>query len=104
MTTAADPFVVDSDAHVLEPPDLWETYLEDRYKDRAIKIVAKDGAEQLIIDKLKRKLKGEHGDPPPRPKKPKKKPKKDKPDDDGDKKPDDDKDKSDKDKGEGDKD
>jgi uncharacterized protein len=25
---------VDSDAHVLEPPDLWENYMEPRYKDR----------------------------------------------------------------------
>ena len=31
-------FTVDADSHVLEPPDLWESYLESRYNDRAIKI------------------------------------------------------------------
>ncbi len=39
------------DSHVMEPPDLWENYLEDKYKDRAIKIrVADDGIEELVID------------------------------------------------------
>lgn len=42
--------VVDGDSHILEPPDLWTTYLEDRYKDRAIKIVRSDGREQLWMD------------------------------------------------------
>ena len=32
------PFTVDADSHVLEPPDLWENYLEPRYRDRAIRI------------------------------------------------------------------
>ncbi len=46
-----DLFVVDADSHVLEPPDLWEKYLEDRYKERAIKIVpGPRGTEQLIAD------------------------------------------------------
>ncbi len=45
-------FVVDADSHVLEPPGLWEEYLEDRYKDRAIRIVkTPQGTEQLIVDK-----------------------------------------------------
>ncbi|MFQ5700064.1 MAG: amidohydrolase family protein [Myxococcota bacterium] len=44
-------FVVDADSHVLEPPDLWETYLEDRYKARAIQIVpGPGGTEQLVAD------------------------------------------------------
>ena len=47
----ADTYVVDCDAHVLEPPDLWERYLENKYKDRAIKIVTEeDGRESLVID------------------------------------------------------
>ncbi len=29
--------VVDADGHVLEPVDMWENYLESKYKDRAIK-------------------------------------------------------------------
>ena len=46
----ADLFVVDCDSHVLEPASLWEEYLEERYKERAIKIVATPEGERLIID------------------------------------------------------
>ncbi len=42
--------VIDGDSHILEPPDLWEEYLEDRYRDRAIKIVRSEGREQLWMD------------------------------------------------------
>src|SRR4051795_3195785 len=42
---------VDADGHILEPPDLWETYLEERYRDRALRIVVgEDGLEDLWID------------------------------------------------------
>ena len=34
----AKPTVVDSDGHILEPPDLWEKYLEPKYRDRAIRL------------------------------------------------------------------
>jgi uncharacterized protein len=41
---------VDADGHVLEPPDLWERYLEPRYRDRALRIVVDDnGLEELEI-------------------------------------------------------
>jgi predicted TIM-barrel fold metal-dependent hydrolase len=44
-------FVVDADSHVLEPADLWERYLEERYRSRAIRVVAgPDGTEQLVAD------------------------------------------------------
>lgn len=36
------PGVVDADGHILEPPDLWERYLEPQYRDRAVRI-RKDG-------------------------------------------------------------
>jgi predicted TIM-barrel fold metal-dependent hydrolase len=43
--------VVDSDAHVLEPPDLWTRYLEQKYVDRAIRIERDDkGLEVLLFD------------------------------------------------------
>ncbi len=44
--------VVDCDSHVMEPPDLWERYIEPKYRDRAIKIVRDpaDGLEVLMID------------------------------------------------------
>src|SRR4051812_33260047 len=42
---------VDADGHILEPPDLWETYLEPRYRDRALRIVLdEDGLEELELD------------------------------------------------------
>jgi uncharacterized protein len=45
------PFVVDMDSHVMEPPDLWTTYLEPRFRDRAIHIRRRaDGAEELVAD------------------------------------------------------
>lgn len=41
---------VDADGHVLEPPDLWETFLEPKYRDRALRIVRDDnGLEELEI-------------------------------------------------------
>jgi predicted TIM-barrel fold metal-dependent hydrolase len=41
---------VDADGHILEPPDLWETYLEPRYRDRALRLVVdENGLEQLEI-------------------------------------------------------
>ena len=42
---------VDGDGHVLEPPDLWEHYLETRYRARAPTIRVDDaGLEYLEID------------------------------------------------------
>ena len=42
---------IDADGHILEPPDLWENYLEDKYKKRALRIgVDDEGFEYLEID------------------------------------------------------
>ena len=42
---------IDADGHILEPPDLWENYLEDKYKKRALRIgVDDEGYEYLEID------------------------------------------------------
>lgn len=41
--------IVDCDAHVMEPPDLWQRYLEPKFRDRAIRIEEVDGVEQLVI-------------------------------------------------------
>ncbi len=42
---------IDADGHVLEPPDLWENYLEERYRQRALRIrVDNRGYEYLEID------------------------------------------------------
>ncbi|MDG2113989.1 MAG: amidohydrolase family protein [Actinomycetota bacterium] len=49
--SATQPFVVDMDSHVLEPADLWENYLEARYRDRAIHIRRdENGIEELVVD------------------------------------------------------
>ena len=41
---------VDADGHILEPPDLWESYLDPGYRDRALRIVVDDdGLEELEI-------------------------------------------------------
>jgi hypothetical protein len=42
---------IDADGHILEPADLWETYLEKKYVDRALRIkVDEDGLEYLEIN------------------------------------------------------
>jgi predicted TIM-barrel fold metal-dependent hydrolase len=42
---------VDADGHILEPADLWEEYLEAKYKPRALRIcVDNEGFEYLEID------------------------------------------------------
>ena len=42
---------IDADGHILEPPDLWETYLEPKYRDRALRLrTNKDGMEILEIE------------------------------------------------------
>jgi len=55
---------VDADGHVLEPGDLWENYLEDRFKSRALRIkVDGEGYEYLEIDQRpsQRTVKGSLG-------------------------------------------
>jgi predicted TIM-barrel fold metal-dependent hydrolase len=48
---------VDGDGHVLEPPDLWERYLEPRLRPRALRIRADaQGLEYLEIDGRPSKL------------------------------------------------
>lgn len=42
---------IDADGHILEPPDLWEQYLESKYRDRALRIrTNRDGLEYIEID------------------------------------------------------
>ncbi|HEV8714063.1 MAG TPA: amidohydrolase family protein [Candidatus Binatia bacterium] len=43
--------IIDADGHILEPADLWQNYLENKYKDRAIRMEKdREGAEYLVID------------------------------------------------------
>ena len=43
--------VIDSDGHVLEPPDFWRAYIDPRYRDRAPELfVDTDGRERLRVE------------------------------------------------------
>jgi uncharacterized protein len=54
------PGAVDADGHVLEPPELWEGYLEPRYRERALRLrTDENGLEVLEIDgKLSKIVRG----------------------------------------------
>ena len=56
MTT--DSVLIDCDGHILEPPNLWEQYLDPAYRDRAlhIRVDPDDGYEYLEIDSRRAKL------------------------------------------------
>lgn len=42
---------VDADGHILEAPDLWEKYLEPKYRNRAVRIRKDaDGLEYLEVN------------------------------------------------------
>ena len=43
--------VVDSDGHILEPLDLWDKYMDPKFRDRAPRIVkGENGKERLVIE------------------------------------------------------
>ena len=51
----AEALVIDADGHILEPPDLWEKYIDPKYRERAMRIrVGEDGYEYLEIDQQAR--------------------------------------------------
>ncbi len=44
------PGAIDADGHILEPPDLWEKYIDPQYRDRAIRVRKnQDGLEVLEV-------------------------------------------------------
>jgi uncharacterized protein len=52
-----EAMVIDCDGHILEPPDLWETYIDPEYRERAMRIrVGDDGFEYLEIDRQRAKM------------------------------------------------
>jgi len=50
------PGAVDADGHILEAPDLWERYLEPKYRDRAVRIRSDERGEYLEVDGRKAKM------------------------------------------------
>jgi predicted TIM-barrel fold metal-dependent hydrolase len=48
---------IDADGHILEPPDLWDRYIDPKYRDRALHIRTDDqGREYVEIDNRPSKL------------------------------------------------
>ncbi len=43
-------FILSSDSHVFEPPDLWATRIDAAFRDRGPRMERIDGADQLIVD------------------------------------------------------
>lgn len=53
----AEELIIDADGHILEPPDLWETYIDPKYRDRAMRLrTGDDGYECLEIDRKRSAL------------------------------------------------
>ncbi|MGH7044907.1 MAG: amidohydrolase family protein [Stellaceae bacterium] len=44
------PFVLSSDSHVFEPPDLWRTRIDRGFRDRAPRIERIGGADQIVVE------------------------------------------------------
>lgn len=42
---------IDTDGHILEPQDLWEKNLPQRFRERGIRIQMEGGIEQLLLDR-----------------------------------------------------
>src|SRR5258708_30693205 len=43
--------VIDADGHILEPLDLWDKYIDPKFRDRAPRIVKQEnGKERLVIE------------------------------------------------------
>ena len=42
--------IIDADGHILEPPDLWERYIDPPLRDRAFRVRERDGREVIEMD------------------------------------------------------
>ena len=42
--------IIDADGHILEPPDLWERYIDSPLRDRAFRVRERDGREVIEMD------------------------------------------------------
>ena len=51
---------IDADGHILEPPTIWEDYIDPKYRDRAVRVaVADNGKEYFQVDgRAKKKAEG----------------------------------------------
>jgi predicted TIM-barrel fold metal-dependent hydrolase len=46
----APALILSSDSHVFEPPDLWQTRIDRRFRDRAPRMQRIEGADQLVVE------------------------------------------------------
>ena len=46
--------VIDADGHILEPPDLWERYIDPPLRDRAFRVRERDGREVIEVGAVER--------------------------------------------------
>ncbi|HEU4841101.1 MAG TPA: hypothetical protein VFT09_06640, partial [Ilumatobacteraceae bacterium] len=45
-----EPGAVDADGHILEPPTLWEDYIDPQFRDQALRfLIDENGLEELEI-------------------------------------------------------
>ena len=42
--------IISADSHVVEPPDLWQTRTDARFRDRAPRVVSQGGVDNWIVD------------------------------------------------------
>ena len=42
--------IIDADGHILEPADMWEKYIDPKFRDRALRIQKYDGKEVVEMD------------------------------------------------------
>ncbi len=53
----AEDGAVDADGHILEPPTLWEEYIDPQFRDRALRFrIDENGLEELEIDGQRSKM------------------------------------------------
>src|SRR5258706_13667745 len=46
----ADELIISSDSHVFEPPDLWTTRIDARFRARAPRIERTGGVDLLVVE------------------------------------------------------
>ena len=42
--------LISSDSHIFEPPDLWEKWIEPKYRDRAPYVKSEEETDQWYVD------------------------------------------------------
>ncbi len=40
--------VIDADGHICEPPDLWERYIDPKYREGCPKLITLEGGEEIL--------------------------------------------------------